>query len=149
MNYNKDHMRRPNKTYSEKEMAFWPAELVQEYDQFKFNKELNNINKDFSLGEATWDPSLLDAFRNAVNGEFQRVFPFKAKISWDAIMIDGDPHLVLIVKTENWGSLSANLPVEKIKSKKCPKSLPQQLVNNFITRFEKKRDDYESGNIDN
>ena len=48
------------------------------------------------------------------------------------------PALEPCIRTNDYGTLAVQLQVEKIRSPKCPKDLPQKLIENFIRQFDKK-----------
>jgi len=121
------------------EMKHWPKEMIDDYDKIKNQTELQNINTNYNFGEASWDKTMLQRFMDAVKYEFNTKFAFKGKLIFEMNIGEDGPILEILIRTDDYGSMSIELPVTKIKSKNCPKNFPQQLIKNFSTRFDKKR----------
>lgn len=120
------------------EMKHWPKEMVTEYDSMKNQVDLNNINTNYNVGETSWTPTLLQRFIGAVTLEYDAKFIFKGKIVFEMKIAENGPVLEIVIRTNDYGSMSTELPIEKIKSKACPKDFPYQLIKNFTERFKKK-----------
>ena len=123
---------------SEHDMKFWTKEMVVEYDKFRLNDDLHRIDTNYNFEETSWNPTIIQRFVMAVNIEFKENFPYQGKLSWEMKKEENKPVLEASVRTEDFGSLSVQLPVDKIRSPKCPKNLPSQLISNFIKNFDKK-----------
>lgn len=120
------------------EMKFWTTDMVVEFDKFTMNNSLNKIETNYNFQDNSWTPTILQRFAMAVNQEFLAKFPVKGTLSWDMKKEETGPVLEVTIRTEDYGSLSVPLPIDKIKSPKCPKNLPAQLISNFIKNFKKK-----------
>lgn len=120
------------------EMKNWPKEMIIDYDKMKTQIDLRNINTNYNFGETSWTKTMLERFIGAVEHEFNTTFTFKAKIIFEMNIAEAGPVLEIIIRTDDYGSMSIDLPVDKIKSKGCPKDFPQQLIKNFVIRFDKK-----------
>lgn len=121
-----------------KDMEFWTKGMVVEFDKFQINQELLSIDVNYNIEETSWNPSIVQRFIGAVNQVFLSKFPYKGKLSWDVKKVKGVPVVEASIRTNDYGVLAVQLPVEKIRSPKCPKSLPVKLIENFINQFEKK-----------
>jgi len=120
------------------DMKFWPKDLVIEYDKFEINNQLNAINTNYNFEETSWNPTKIQAFIGAVNNTFLEKFPYDGKLSWTMKKSDNKPVLEVCIRTSEYGNMTVELPIDKLRSKKCPKNLPSQLIDNFIKNFKKK-----------
>lgn len=120
------------------DMKFWTKDMVTEYDKFTMNKKLHQVETNYNFHETSWNPTIVQRFAIAVNQEYRARFPYKGSLSWDMKEENGNYFLEATVRTEDYGSLTVPLPIDKLRSPKCPKSLPTQLITNFIKNFEKK-----------
>jgi hypothetical protein len=122
-----------------KDVEFWTNEMIVEYDKFIMNEKLHWIDTNYTFEESSWNPTKIQAFIAAVNKIFIKTFPFKAKLSWDMKKnAEQIPVLEATIRTNEHGSLGVEMPIAKIRSPKCPKNLPEALIENFIKNFNKK-----------
>ena len=119
-------------------MKFWNKDMVTEYDKFNMNNQLHKVETNYNFQETSWNPTIVQRFAMAVNQEYTARFPYKGSLSWDMKKEKDQYFLEATVRTEDYGSLSVNLPIDKLRSPKCPKNLPVQLITNFIKNFDKK-----------
>lgn len=120
------------------DMRFWSVDAVVEYDKFHMNEQLNKIGTNYNFEETSWNPTIVQRFIITVNKIFVSTFPYAGKMSWDMKKIDNKPVLEARISTTDYGVLTVEIPVDKIRSPKCPPNLPEKLIENFIKNFNKK-----------
>jgi hypothetical protein len=84
--------------------------------------------------ELEWRATKLQAFRKYVETLFARELTTEHKIEWK----EEHGQLRLSVISKDLGILSVNIELNKIKSNKVPKDLPEQLLSGFQSQFQKK-----------
>ena len=107
-----------------------------ELESLNFSMQLKKLN--IHNYEASWQPTRITAFISAVETVMKQKMPWNHRVEWSGTESLKDPVLRLEVINQNWGTITADIPVKLVKSKDVPENLPEQITDIVIEKFNKK-----------